>query len=323
MGVPAQQSESARDRRETRMAWAIHQLAVDANAVEAVRALRSQGIRPILLKGASFARWLYADPLSRLYGDVDLLVAPEQHALAGETLERLGYRNHTEDAAAHACMWIRGELPEEIIDLHRRLCFTTVGDGEVWAALSESTDTLELGAIAIEVLDVRARAMLVALHAAWHGARVRKPLDDLALALVQVDDETWTRAAQLAQQIGVGDEFATGLRLQPAGAALAARLGLTTSASVYVHLHAGTVELTSLGLMQLLELGSWRARAALLQAELVPSPAFIRTWRPVARRGRGGLALAYLWRPLWLVWKLPRATWALARAHRRATIESG
>jgi hypothetical protein len=68
--------------------------------------------------------------------------------------------------------------------------------------------------------------------------------------------------------------------------------------------------------MRLLEPGSTRARLRLLWAELLPSPAFMRLWSPLARRGKRGLLCAYLWRPLWLLWHLPAGLRDLARARR-------
>jgi hypothetical protein len=45
---------------------------------------------------------------------------------------------------------------------------------------------------------------------------------------------------------------------------------------------------------------------------------FIRAWSPLARRGRVGLAVAYAYRPLWVLWRVGPAVWALARARKQA-----
>ena len=47
-----------------------------------------------------------------------------------------------------------------------------------------------------------------------------------------------------------------------------------------------------------------------------PSPGLMRTWKPLPRRVRAGLLLAYLWRPPWLLWQLVLAAGAYLRARR-------
>ena len=51
-------------------------LRLDRATGEVVTALRAHGIRSILLKGPSAARWLYDNESERPYVDCDLLVAP-------------------------------------------------------------------------------------------------------------------------------------------------------------------------------------------------------------------------------------------------------
>jgi hypothetical protein len=52
--------------------------------------------------------------------------------------------------------------------------------------------------------------------------------------------------------------------------------------------------------------------------KLVPPATFMRKWSRLARRGRIGLLLAYLWRPLWLVGRTPRAMAQWRQARRAA-----
>lgn len=60
-------------------------------AGEAVAALRAAAIPVALLKGISYAGWLYDDPAERPMSDVDLLVPPEAHAAAAAALAGQGY----------------------------------------------------------------------------------------------------------------------------------------------------------------------------------------------------------------------------------------
>jgi len=79
---------------------AAHSLAVDQVTAEVVTALRARAIEPVLLKGPSFADWLYPDGLLRPYVDSDLLVAPAQQDAAAETLRSLGFTDGMAAAAA-------------------------------------------------------------------------------------------------------------------------------------------------------------------------------------------------------------------------------
>jgi hypothetical protein len=54
----------------------------------------------------------------------------------------------------------------------------------------------------------------------------------------------------------------------------------------------------------------------MLRHELLPSAAFLRETRPVARRGRAGLAVAYVQRLADIARRLPSA-WRSARTARR------
>ena len=61
-------------------------------ALEIARVLNSAGLEPVFLKGAAAQlTGLYPDPGARLSGDIDLLVAPSQLALATATLAAHGY----------------------------------------------------------------------------------------------------------------------------------------------------------------------------------------------------------------------------------------
>lgn len=296
----------------------MRQLSLDAAAAEAIGALNRAGIRVILLKGPAVADWLYDERWQRPYGDVDLLVSPDDHARAGAALAGLGYRQSEFDEpglATHASHWRRTEPAPVEIDLHRRLHWTRADAGS-WSALAAGTERLTIGRVTVETLAPDARAMLIALHAAQHGARARRPIRDLERALERVDADVWTRAAGRARQLGVQGAFALGLRLAPGGAQLADRLALTASASAEARLRAATPEPTTIGWMRLLEQRSARAALNVMRAELVPRPDFMRAWSPLARRGRRGLMAAYLGRPWWLLWHVPVAMRDLAEARR-------
>lgn len=62
--------------------------------VEATRRARRGGAPMVLLKGVSFAGWLYPSPALRPMGDVDVLVRPWDLDFVSDVAVRLGYRLH-------------------------------------------------------------------------------------------------------------------------------------------------------------------------------------------------------------------------------------
>lgn len=298
----------------------MRQLAQDGALVEIVRALRARQIDHLLLKGAAFARWLYDDPARRSYGDIDLLVPPEAFSAASAVLRDLGFRpdpvgRGENERVDHHDGWVRSGPMAIRLELHRTLAFVSAPRSLLWSRLSADRAAITVAGTPIAVPGEAASTLVVALHAAQHGAGAPGPMEDLERALALVELETWERAAALARELSAEDLFSSGLRLTPPGRVVAERLGLATAASPLVRLRSATPPSTAVGIDRFKTTIGPRARLRLLGSELVPSPVFMRHWQPVARRGRWGLALAYAWRPFWLLTKLPRG-W---RAWRRAS----
>ena len=90
-----------------------------------------------------------------------------------------------------------------------------------------------MGNTPVQVLDTVGCAMHVALHAAQHGLHGPEQHNhgsrtgaDLQRAVRMLRLADWSEAADLAAELGVGDAFAFGLRLDAEGAGLAERLHL-------------------------------------------------------------------------------------------------
>jgi len=310
---------------------------VDGVTAEVVTAMREVGIRALLLKGPSIATWLYRDGAARPYDDSDLLVAPGSYRQAGYVLRELGFRHSEYVWLRYVQAWLRGiddsraALQPSSVDLHRSLNGVRAPANTVWEVLSAETDTLQVGGIDVEVLSVPARALHVALHAAQHGADVGRPLGDLARALRLADEQVWREAADLARRIDALPAFAAGLRLDPEGAGLAEHLGLPAERPPAVALRAGAQNPVAIALESLSSERSLRARVRLLLQALAPSRLYMRHWSatrmtrwPAAlRQGPLGLGLAYLWRPIWNIGRLPKAIIALGRARRGQSQDEG
>jgi hypothetical protein len=75
--------------------------AVDALTAEVASAFAGVSIDTVVLKGPVLAKWLYPGEV-RSYIDSDLMVAPENRALAVGVLGRLGFAEH--------CAWMPSPL---------------------------------------------------------------------------------------------------------------------------------------------------------------------------------------------------------------------
>jgi hypothetical protein len=271
-------------------------------AAETCAELAAAGVRVVLLKGPSFGAWLYDSRLERSSGDIDLLIDPADERAAAVVLQRLGFRTlHGRSEAmllGHpAVEWARGD---DYVDLHRgRFWGITIPADRSWAVLVERTETVTLGGERIEILDASARTVHVVLHAAASGPAVAKPREDLERALERVPHEVWQGAAVLATALGADAAFATGLGLTTDGTVLARRLGTADPASwdrlasVDATLRATGAPRFSTGLARLLTLPGTRPKIAAAARIVVPTPSYLATRIPWARRTPLHMAAAY------------------------------
>jgi Uncharacterised nucleotidyltransferase len=291
----------------------------EAATAEIVEALRRASIRTIVLKGPSLRRWLYEPEVPRVSEDIDLLVRSSDFPATESVLPRLGYAYLGVDAVGpgrpHCRIW-QGRDNELIIELHEGIAGIGAPPEDAWSVLAAQTEEMLLAETPVEVLAPPARALHVALHAAQHGAEYDRTLTDLRRALEILPGEIWEQAAQLARRLQATQAFAAGLALLPSGRAAVSRLGLEADPSVRVALRAGTAPPMAEGLEWLTTVPGLRAKAAFLVRTLVPPPGYMRVLRPRTRRSRLRLALAYAWRPFWLLWHAGPALLAWRRARK-------
>jgi hypothetical protein len=295
-------------------------LRLDLATAEVTLALGEAGIRSIVLKGPSIHRLLYPDGGTRPYRDSDLLVSPHRLAAAGDVLRGLGFTHESRGKAErfeHGQPWFR-RRDEAWVELHWTLVGVEAPPAELWRVLQGSTETLVVGGAEVEVLEPPAIAFQLALHAAQHGRATPQPITDLERALGHLGESTWRAGAALAEALQATEMFAAGLRLVPAGEALAEILELDTRKSVQVAMLSSSAPPVTLGLEELARTrGVWQ-KLSLLARELVPSPGFMRFWWPPAQRGGAWMVAAYLRRPLWLLARLGPALIAWRRAVRES-----
>jgi Uncharacterised nucleotidyltransferase len=280
-------------------------IALDAVAVEVVQALDAEGVPNLLVKGPAIGRWLYDAPGERSYDDIDLLVRESDLGRAEQTLQRLGFRFVHDDW--HGRVWLRGPVN---LDLHRRLPSVAADPARVFDRLSADAESLELGRGSVRVPAEAARALHLGLHAAQHGPGLTSPLEDLRRGLERLSDSVWSGAAGLADELGVQPQFAAGLDLLPAGRELNARLGLVPGERIE---DPGITE----GVRRFAATPGLVQKAGLLVREVFPTRDYLRAHVPLARRGRLGVALARVWRPVSLLLRLGPALVAVGRARGR------
>jgi hypothetical protein len=318
-------ADHAADQRASVLAAAAN-AAVAATAAEVVTALDDAQIRSILLKGPSLTDWLYDSEHERFSVDVDLLVSPADTGAAEAVLSRLGFTAFPENADArsqprHAHAWNRATSPIGV-DLHTNLAGVGVGSVEAWRVLSRMTELQYVGGTRVDVLAPAARVLHVALHAAQHGARWHWGVDDLSRALERVPISVWREAAELAATLEATLPFAAGLALLPKGREVKRRLGLPDATTVEVALRATTPPDLALGLQRLATIPGLRAKSVFAFRKIFPPAPWMRTWLPLARRGRFGMAAAYGWRPVWLLLRAGPAIRALRRARKQSRAAS-
>jgi hypothetical protein len=296
-------------------------LANEGATASMVGALKAAQVRAIVLKGPPLRRWLYGNSPDRVSMDIDLLVPWPDLAAIERALSQIGWRYLGIDALGrdrpHCRIW---ERPDNglILELHQNIAGVGLSGGEAWEVFSSRTEEVMIGGVSAEVLDLPARAMHVALHAAQHGVGFQRTMRDLELAL-EKPVAVWQQAAALAVQLDAVPAFTAGLALLPKGQSLLEQLRLASRLPIDIALRASSPPPTAEGLEWGMRLPGLRAKARFALEHLVPPPEYMRVWLPLARRGKLGLAAGYVWRPAWLLVRIGPAV----RAWRRARRDSG
>lgn len=287
-------------------------LRVDCATLEAVAALRTAGVRPLLLKGPVIANWLYPQGLSeRAYNDADLLVAPNEYATARDVLVDLGYHpvpasglRFRHSVARHAECWFR-DRDVAAIDLHRTIHGTErVDPVAVWAAATNEAGTVDVLGIPIDTPGEAFRLLHLVLHLRPKDRPGSRAWTDLERAIAAIPAERWKPAVQLATALGVDDQVGALLRLIPSGESLADHLGLPRHWPL--HLRAqfwGRDTTAALFIAEFLQI-TWLDRVRLGAEWIAPPPNQLRARWPLAARGHLGLAVVYISRPLLIPWRL-------------------
>lgn len=301
---------------------AVANLSVDTTTRFVCDALANGGVRCILLKGPSFARWLYPQPFLRTYTDTDVLVAERSFARAAEILTGLGFEGSVLDIPgnrpSHARTFRRPQ-DEAVVDLHVTITGAEALPGRVWDVLSERTQTMELLGAEVKILDEPARVVHVVLHAAHHGEKAPNAFEDLRRAIETSSEQVWREAAALASELDASSAFTIGLASTEDGRGMAARLGveqtMSTEAALVRDVRISEDALSgALAVEWLRRLPGLRAKVAFVRRKLVPPRAWLVKRYGSAGKGGPYLAVAYLRRIGFVIVSAIRGAFAWLRA---------
>ncbi len=293
--------------------------AVDALTAEVAGAFDREGIETLVLKGPVLAKWLYPGEM-RPYVDSDLMVAPESRARAVGVLERLGFAEYLPWMPTPLSLDPGGTAFNRrgtMVDLHCQLPGLEGDPDAVWGCLAASAERQIIGGVELRVPDRDVVLLHVVLHAAHHANMADgKPLEDLRRALTRVEESKWSSALELARAYRGVPAFAAGLRLLPEGEDLARKLDLGEVRSLQHEIRReDNVIAEELYALLSADVGI-RRKLAIAASDVFPLPDYMRWWSPLARRGKLGLAGAYLWRAIWVIGQAPRAIHTLWRVRR-------
>lgn len=180
---------------------------------DVVRALRGDGLSPVVLKGAPLSQRLYGVPFARPHGDVDLYVPASERAAARTTLERRGWRRREGEAPWEEVFERVGAPGAPLVEVHSHVL------GDLLAHLPVRDVGSRMLAVGGDDVPVHDGALLPAYLAA-HLARHQLPpllwvLDLAALwsELSAAEREAAERAARAAR---LGRYLSWGLALAAA-----------------------------------------------------------------------------------------------------------
>jgi hypothetical protein len=300
--------------------------AVDTVTAEVAKSLQAASVPSIVLKGPGIATWLYAGEAPRLYRDSDLLLRRGDWERAKAILEGMGFEDdlgpmdHPRMESGAGYPWIR-RRDRASVDLHYTLFGVGADPEGLWDAVAAETVREVVAGAELSLPSQPARLLHICLHAVQHGGSTEKgwekPMRDLRQAIAKAPVETWAEALALAERVDAAGSFATGLRFLPEGREIAEQIGAPEAQGAEAALRLSEVPMVE-GFQELAEAAGARQRLEIVLRELFPTPTFMRWWTPLARRGKLGLATAYLWRPVWLLLHAPRGLLAWRRSRRES-----
>jgi hypothetical protein len=300
-------------------------LRLDLVAAEIVRILSANGIPVVLIKGPATVHYLYSsDPHTRGYRDIDLVVSPTDFTRAQRCLADNGCRLdrgelHPREAAITMEAPLTHVRTGAAIDLHQG--FHGIQDWPAWWDLLTRTSVdYRIADTTVRIPDTVGTALIVVLHNTVQ-TRSSHEEDDLERALNDLDEDVWVEALERADSLGCRASFLDGIARHAEGHRLVDGLGSGGSDSFAAALRRTALGNESLSLRYGLHVvhrlqmtKGAGSRASQLFHLVFPSADELRYRYPIARRGRAGLFVAGIYRPLKFALYAPSVAITLVRA---------
>ena len=176
---------------------------LEALAVRTAQLLATKGISWRLTKGAALAHLDYPDPAIRTFGDIDLIIHPDDWSGTLNSLAAKGYRRQAPTLSGrydhHYGKGATLTAPEGLqVDLHRRFAVGRFGVTSRMEDLFTSSETIELAGLTIPVLNPAGRLLHACFHAALGGFRRLRAFRDVA-QLIVVTGADWEETFSVAR----------------------------------------------------------------------------------------------------------------------------
>lgn len=296
-GWPAPATDALKEQALARAMWEMRHRALLGALLEQ---LAQRGVAALLLKGTALAYDVYANPVARMRGDTDLLVAPEDRPAARAALAEAGFSlqddlSELDEAWRLQEIWSCGASGAHALDLHWQAINSRATGGilPTGALFAGARPLPQLGPHAL----APARAALL-LHAIVHRAgHATAPyfsggdahfsadrliwLVDVDLLARAMDEKEWGRFCNAARCAGIaaicGQALADAASIfaTPLPRVALDSLGAPQPASLHMR-YLCAMSPVRRSWLEVAAVPGWRARAAYLLARMFPRATFLR-----------------------------------------------
>lgn len=218
--APAPLLESLRSRCKS---IAIRNLSATAELRKLLLLMESKGIDALPYKGPMLTKMLYGGLELRQFGDLDIVIQPEDMQSVEKLLVAEGYRPYFgEKTAAELDAYMKSkdehtydfyhDRKQSFIEIHWRFWppfFSLVNPKDIW----HRREPAELAGITVSNFKIEDYLIILCMHGSRHRWERLSWLCDIALLLQKYPDLDWQQTFKLAEQWGARRMLYLGLYL--------------------------------------------------------------------------------------------------------------